>query len=128
MKWHFKPKAPEEFIKKFPEYPPLVLQLLYDRGLDTQKKIDEFFNPDYMGDLHDPFLMLGMKDAVERIMKAIEAKEKIVVFADYDCDGVCGGVILESVLKILGANLGNIYIPDRHVEGFGLNEIGRAHV
>ena len=71
MKWHIKPKAPEEFIKKFPEYPPMVLQLLYDRGLDTQGKIDEFFNPDYSQDLHDPFLMLGMKEAVECIVKAI---------------------------------------------------------
>ncbi|MBI4836934.1 MAG: DHH family phosphoesterase [Candidatus Portnoybacteria bacterium] len=121
-KWNIKPKAPEEFIKKFPEYPPLVLQLLYDRGLDTQEKIDEFFNPDYLGDLHDPFLMLGMKEAVGRITKAIAQKEKIVVFADYDCDGVCGGVILGSALKALGANLGNIYIPDRHIEGFGLNK------
>lgn len=122
MKWKLKPKAPEEFIKKFPEYPPMVLQLLYDRGLDTQEKIDEFFNPDYSQDLHDSFLMLGMKKAVKRIKKAIKKQEKIVVYADYDCDGVCGGVILESVLKKLGANLGDIYIPDRHKEGFGLNK------
>ena len=122
MKWHLKEKAPEEFIKKFPEYPPLALQLLHDRGLDTQEKIDEFFNPDYSGDLHDPFLMLGMKEAVKRIKKAIKKKEKICVFADYDCDGVCAGVILESCLKELGANLGEIYIPDRHKEGFGLNK------
>lgn len=121
MKWNFKAKAPEEFIKKFPEYPPLALQLLYDRGLDSQEKIDEFFNPDYLGDLHDPFLMLGIKEAVKRIKQAIEKKEKICVFADYDCDGVCAGVILESCLKELGANLGDIYIPDRHKEGFGLN-------
>ncbi|OIP78894.1 MAG: hypothetical protein CO002_01500 [Candidatus Portnoybacteria bacterium CG_4_8_14_3_um_filter_44_10] len=122
MRWNIKSKVPETFIKKFPEYPPLVLQLLYDRGLDTQEKIDEFFNPDYLGDLHDPFLMLGMKEAVGKILKAIARREKIVVFADYDCDGICGGVILESVLKVLGANLGNIYIPDRHIEGFGLNK------
>lgn len=122
MKWNLKPKAPEEFIKKFPEYQTLVLQLLYDRGLDTQEKIDEFFNPDYLEDLHDPFLMLGMKEAVKRIKKAIKKQEKIVVFADYDCDGVCAGVILESCLKELGVNLGDIYIPDRHKEGFGLNK------
>jgi single-stranded-DNA-specific exonuclease len=122
MKWHLKEKVPTEFIEKFPEYPPLVLQLLYDRGMDTQEKIDEFFNPDYLEDLHDPFLMMGMKEAVERIVKAIKKQEKISVFADYDCDGVCGGVILETALKALGADLGDIYIPDRHKEGFGLNE------
>jgi single-stranded-DNA-specific exonuclease len=122
MKWHIKEKVPKEFIKKFPEYPSIVLQLLYDRGLDTQGKIDEFFNPDYSQDLHDPFLMLGMKQAVARIKKAIKKKEKIAVFADYDCDGVCAGVILETTLRKLGANLGDIYIPDRHKEGFGLNK------
>ncbi len=122
MRWNIKPKAPKEFIEKFPEYPPLVLQLLYDRGLKTQAEIDEFFNPDYSEDLHDPFLMLGMKEAVKRIKKAIKKQEKIIVFADYDCDGVCAGVILEASLRALGANLGPIYIPDRHKEGFGLNK------
>jgi len=122
LKWTIKQRAPEEFIKKFLEYPPLVLQLLYDRGLTTQEKIDEFFHPDYSQDLHDPFLMLGMKEAVERIKKAIKGQERIVVFADYDCDGVCGGVVMEAGLKALGANLGGIYIPDRHKEGFGLNK------
>jgi single-stranded-DNA-specific exonuclease len=122
MKWHLKEKVPKEFIERFPEYPPLVLQLLYDRGLDTQEEIDEFFNPDYSQDLHDPFLMLGVKEAVKRIKKAIKKQEKVVVFADYDCDGVCGGVVLEASLRALGANLGSIYIPDRHKEGFGLNK------
>lgn len=122
MRWRIKEKIAEEFIKKFPEYPRIVLQLLHDRGLKTQKAIDEFFSPDYSEDLHDPFLMLGMKEAVARIKKAIKKQEKISVFADYDCDGVCAGVILESTLKVLGANLGDIYIPDRHKEGFGLNK------
>lgn len=121
MRWNLKPKAPEEFIEKFPEYPPLVLQLLYDRGLDTQEKIDEFFNPDYLGDLHDPFLMLGMKEAVERIQAAIARKEKIVAFADYDCDGVCGSIILKEIIEKLGGVVEEVYIPDKATEGYGLN-------
>jgi len=121
MIWHFKPKAPEEFVKKFPEYSPLVLQLLWDRGLISQKAIDEFFNPDYEGDLHDPFLMLGMKKAVKRILKAIKKQEKIFIFGDYDADGVCGAVILKTAFEALGANLGGVEIPDRIAEGYGLN-------
>jgi single-stranded-DNA-specific exonuclease len=121
MNWHFKPKAPENFIKQFPEYSPLVLQLLYDRGLKTQSQIDEFFNPDYEEDLHDPFLMKGMKKGVKRIIKAIKKKEKIIVYGDYDADGVCSSVILIAALKALGAQNLAVYIPDRSKEGYGLN-------
>lgn len=122
MLWQFKQRAPEEFIKQFPECQPTVLQLLYNRGLRTQQQIDGFFNPDFEGDLHDPFLMLGVKEAVKRIGKAIKKREKIAVFGDYDCDGVCGTVILKTILEQLGADLsGGVYIPDRIVEGYGLN-------
>jgi single-stranded-DNA-specific exonuclease len=121
MVWNIAPKAPEEFIKNFPEYNPLVLQLLYNRGLRTQQAIDEFFNPDYEGDLHDPFLMLGVSEAVKRIQKAIKKQEKIAIFGDYDADGVCGTVILKTVLEALGAKLAGVFIPNRMIEGYGLN-------
>lgn len=122
MIWKVRPKAPDEFVKKFPEYQPVVLQLLYSRGLTTQEKIDEFFNPDYQEDLHDPFLMLGMEKAVKRILKAIKKQEKIAIFGDYDADGVCGTIILKTALEEFGANLsGGLHIPDRKVEGYGLN-------
>ena len=122
MLWQLKPKAPEEFIKQFPEYSPAILNLLYNRGLRVQAQIDEFFNPDYEGDLHDPFLMLGVKKAVKRLGRAIAQQEKIAIFGDYDCDGVCGAVILKTVLEELGADTsGGVYIPDRNLEGYGLN-------
>jgi single-stranded-DNA-specific exonuclease len=121
MNWNIAPKASDEFIKKFPEYNPLILQLLANRGLKTQKEIDEFFNPDYEGDLHDPFLMLGMKEAVKKILEAIKKKEKITIFGDYDADGVCGTVILKTVLEALGASEIGIFIPNRMIEGYGLN-------
>ncbi|PIQ75323.1 MAG: single-stranded-DNA-specific exonuclease RecJ [Candidatus Portnoybacteria bacterium CG_4_8_14_3_um_filter_40_10] len=121
MNWVLKPKPFEKFIKQFPEYQPLVLQLLYNRGLKTQKAIDEFFNPDYGEDLHDPFLMLGMKEAVKRISKAIKKQEKIAIFGDYDADGVCGAVILKTILEALGAKLNGVFIPNRMTEGYGLN-------
>ena len=121
MNWKLKPQPPQEFINQFPEYEPIVLQLLHARALRDQKAIDEFFNPDYDEDLHDPFLMLGMDRAVKRILKAVKKQEPIVIFGDYDADGICGAAILQKTFKVLGANLMDTYIPDRAREGYGLN-------
>lgn len=122
MNWQLKEQAPQKFIEDFPEYSPMVLQLLYHRGLKTQEAIDEFFNPDYEGDLHDPFLMLGVAEAVKRLQQAIKKQEKIAIFGDYDTDGVCGAIILKAVLEELDADLsGGIFIPNRLKEGYGLN-------
>lgn len=118
--WKINKKPPKRFLEQFPEYSRLTLQLLWDRKLKTQKAIDEFFNPDYNEDLHDPFLMKGMKKAVERIEKALKNKEKITIFGDYDADGVCGTAILSETLNALGINP-DTYIPDRNKEGYGLN-------
>ena len=122
MKWNLKSKAPSAFLKQFPEYSPLICNLLYNRNIKTQKQIDEFFNPDYLDDIHDPFLLKGMKKAVERIVKAIEKKEKIFIYGDFDADGVCSSAILFLTLKELKAKKPEIYIPDRDKEGHGLNE------
>ena len=122
MQWKIKPKASSAFFKQFPEYSSLVSQLLYNRGLKTQQQIDEFFNPDYGEDLHDPFLLKGMEKTVKRIFQAVEKQEKIVIYADYDVDGVCSGVILFSTLQSLGAKNLQVYIPDRSKEGHGLNK------
>jgi len=121
MKWIFKKKIPKKFINQFPEYSPLVLRLLYHRGLKTQAQIEEFFYPDYARHLHDPFLMKDMDKAVKRIIKALKRKEKVVIFGDYDCDGICSALILETALRALGINNLEVYIPDRHQEGYGLN-------
>jgi len=123
MIWKLKDRAPEKFVSSFPEYPSAVLNLLYHRGFKTQAQVDEFFNPDYEGDLHDPFLMLGMKEAVKRIKQAIRKQEQLAIFGDYDADGVCGAVVLKTILEKLGANLrGGVFIPNRLKEGYGLNE------
>ena len=118
--WKINEKPPKEFLEQFPEYSRLTLQLLWDRGLKTQKAIDEFFNPDYDEDLHDPFLMKGMDQVVKRIKMALANKEKITVFGDYDADGVCGAAILAKTIKVFGAEP-DVYIPDRNKEGYGLN-------
>ena len=122
MIWKLKEAAPPEFISGFPEYSLATLNLLYHRQIKMQQQIDEFFNPDYEQDIHDPFLMLGIGEAVKRINQAIKKDELIAIFGDYDADGVCGSVILKTVLEKLGAKVGKVYIPNRLKEGYGLSE------
>ncbi|MFH1226227.1 MAG: DHH family phosphoesterase [bacterium] len=119
-KWQIAPPIDTEFINQFPEIPLLVLQLMHNRGLLTQKAIDEFLNPDYGQDSHSPFLFKDMAKAVAEIFSTIEKKEKIAVYGDYDADGVCGSVILTETLSALGGQV-EVYIPHREKEGYGLN-------
>lgn len=119
-KWKVMSGIDVAFRSQFPEIDPLVLQLLYNRGIITQEKIDEFLNPDYGKDSHDPFLLSGMDKAVERIMKAIIEKENIMVYGDYDADGVCATAVVVSILKGLGI-IPHVHIPYRESEGYGLN-------
>lgn len=120
--WQLKEKAPQEFTEKFPELPPIVTQLLFSRNLHSQEAVDEFLLPDYSQDIHDPFLFKDMDKACQRIYQAIEQKELITVYADYDADGVSSAVILNSVLTDLGAQV-NVYLPHREKEGYGLNVV-----
>jgi len=128
MQWRLKPKAPAGFFKKFPEFPPLIVQLFYSRGLKTQEQVDEFFNPDYQADLHDPFLMKGIRKATKRICQALKKKEPMAIYGDYDADGVCSTAILFLTLKALGAKDIKIYIPDREKERHGLNQAAIKHL
>jgi len=121
-KWILKASAPESFRMQFREYPDPVLHLAWQRGLVTQEALDEFFHPDYGSDLHDPFLYKDMDKACQRVKKALESGERIVVFGDYDADGTCGTVILTTLLRDLGGDVVS-YLPDRFEEGHGLTEI-----
>ncbi len=118
--WRVADPVPEDVRKQFPELQPLVLQLLWNRGLRTQTAIDEFLNPDWGTDIHDPFLFKDMQKAVARIQKGIAAKEKIIVHGDYDADGVCSSAVLHTTLQALGADV-EVYLPHREREGYGLN-------
>jgi single-stranded-DNA-specific exonuclease len=94
---------------------------LENRGIKTAEEAEAFLNPDYERDVHDPFLLPDMNEAVERILQAIEEKQKIVIYSDYDADGIPGGVVLHDLFEKIGhENFAN-YIPHRHLEGFGLN-------
>ncbi len=121
-KWIVAEPMPKDFQDNFPEVSPVVLQLLYNRNLKTQDEIDEFTNPDYGQDIHDPYLFKDMKKVIARIQQALKNKEKILVHGDYDADGVCGAAIIVSALKIIDPDCNvDVYLPHREIEGYGMN-------
>ena len=111
----------DKILKELNSYDSFTQILLANRGITTAEEADKFLNPDYERDSHDPFLILNMEKAVSRVLEAVDKEEKIVVFGDYDCDGIPGSVILHDFFeKIEYKNFSN-YIPHRHKEGYGLN-------
>src|SRR5690348_4682523 len=98
-KWILAQPVSEEVKLRFPEVSPIVLQLLQNRGLDTQDAIDVFLGPDWSRDVNAPHLFSQMKQAVERVFLSLEQGEVITVHGDYDADGVCGSTVLLSTLR-----------------------------
>lgn len=121
-RWTVLPDPPESFLTDFPNLPPIVARLLYHRNLRTQEQIDEFLNPDYGTDIHDPFLFQDMAKATDRIFLAMERQERIVVHGDYDADGVSAAVILTSLFRALTYKEFDIFLPHRETDGYGLNK------
>ena len=119
--WILNKQASPDFLSKFGEYPKVVGQLLFERNLDTPEKADYFFDPQYNGGLHDPFLLKNMKLACERIFKAMNKKEKIVIYSDYDVDGVSAATVLGEFFKRADYPF-ELYLPDRLKGGHGLNQ------
>ena len=101
--------------------PQILQKLLAERGIVDPKQAEIFLNPNYDTDLHDPFLMRDMEKACVRLFEAFEAKEKIIIYADYDCDGIPGAVILDDLFKKIGYKNYEVYIPMMNSEGYGLN-------
>ncbi|WP_099362030.1 single-stranded-DNA-specific exonuclease RecJ [Fredinandcohnia onubensis] len=99
---------------------PLVASLLVNRGLTTVQEAREFLEPDLL-EFHDPFLLDQMDTAIDRINTAIKNEEQILVFGDYDADGVSSTTVMVTALKEKGANV-EFYIPNRFTEGYGPNE------
>ena len=97
----------------------LTAKILIHRGITNAVDADKFLNADTAQEFYNPMQMLGMEDAVDRIILAIEGEEKICVYGDYDVDGMSGVSLLTRALKNFGANV-EFYIPDR-TEGYGIN-------
>ncbi len=112
---------PETAAESLKAYPELLRKLLYYRGIEAQDKAHEFLNPSYETGLHDPFLMKDMDKAVERILAAIERQERILVYSDYDADGIPAAVVMHDFFTAIGYKNFEIYIPHRHTEGYGLH-------
>ncbi|MEK7118747.1 MAG: single-stranded-DNA-specific exonuclease RecJ [Patescibacteria group bacterium] len=100
---------------------PLTKILLEKRGIVDSLAQERFLYPDYERDTNDPFLILNMERAVLRILSAMKRGERIVIYGDYDCDGIPGSVILHDVFTKIGYKNFLNYIPHRHTEGYGLN-------
>ncbi|MBX4215557.1 single-stranded-DNA-specific exonuclease RecJ [Candidatus Parcubacteria bacterium] len=112
------PKSAEDELAG---YDLLTRKLLWNRGIGSRAAAEKFLAPDWERDSHDPFLIKGMGRAVERILEAIESGEKIIIYGDYDCDGIPGSVILHDFFRKINYGHFANYIPHRHKEGYGLN-------
>lgn len=118
--WNIKAQIDDEIKNDLGEYSSLVKQLLFNRGIKKREQAEKFLNPKY-ADLHDPFLILNMDKAVDRVLSAIDKGEKIGIYGDYDCDGIPGSTVLHDFFQKIGYNNFVVYIPHRYKEGYGLN-------
>jgi len=114
--WSLLPPPPD--TAQIPISNPTLRALLIRRGVDDEESYRRFVAP-AIGDLHDPSTIHGMNHACERIMRAIRDKEAIVIYGDYDVDGVTSIVMLRTVLRSLGADV-DFVVPHRLVDGYGL--------
>ena len=109
------------FAEKF-RLPIKVIQLIVSRGYTTEKEIRDFLNPSYQM-LNDPFQLKNMRQALDRINQALNHKEKILIFGDYDVDGVSATAVMIKTFEKLNYKV-NFYLPNRYIDGYGLtNEV-----
>ena len=109
-----------ETEKELASYSQLTQRLLVNRGITSRDGAYNFLFPSYEDHSHDPFLLKDMERAIDRIHSAIQNSEKIGVYADYDCDGIPGAVVMSDFFDLVGYKNYTVYIPDRHKEGYGL--------
>ncbi|MCO5182896.1 MAG: single-stranded-DNA-specific exonuclease RecJ [Anaerolineae bacterium] len=120
--WQVAPPVPAQYQQKFSHIPPILLQILYNRGITQAGAIQSFLERRYLLE-DDPFQLPDMDKAVMRIRQAIDDDETVVVYGDFDADGVTSTVLLTQALRGLGMRRSQArpYIPDRVDEGYGLN-------
>ena len=112
---------PEEFLKLSKKYKldTLAAQILWQRGIRAEEEIQAYLNPD-LQQLHDPFLLHDMEKATQRILTAIENGQNILIYGDYDADGMTASSVMKSALHELGAEV-QVYLPNRFTDGYGPN-------
>ena len=120
--WHFPEVSNQKAIKTLSEtfgITELIAKILVNRGYDTVEAANAFLRPELSG-LHDPFLLHDMDKAIERLMQAIDSGQKIIVYGDYDVDGMTSTAIMTWALELMGANV-NYFVPSRFSDGYGPN-------
>ncbi len=125
LEWLVAPEPDYRLVEQLSselDLPRIVVKILLNRGLKSADEIKGFINPEF-SDLADPFRLPDMEKAVERLVEALRDNEKIMVYGDYDVDGVTASALMFLVLNKLGAQV-VYYLPNRLVEGYGLSEEG----
>ena len=121
--WAFDPKTPDEAfleLAKAHKLDEMTSQFLYNRGIDSEEKLTDFLTLD-ISKLHDPYLLYDMDKAVSRLRLAIENGEQILIYGDYDADGMTSASIAKEALEMLGAEV-QVYLPNRFTDGYGPNQ------
>lgn len=129
FRWCAKVTPPAEKVARLSEainVSPQIATILLQRGIESYEQAEKFFRPK-VEDLHNPFLMKDMDKAYARIVQALNAKEKILVYGDYDVDGTTAVSIVYSFFRNFHPNLIDYYIPDRYKEGYGISKAGIDH-
>lgn len=120
--WNFKPLPPQAIVIQLQQElnisEPLAI-LLAQRGITTFQQAKDFFRPT-LSQLHNPFLMKGMKEAVTRLDHALKSNETILIYGDYDVDGTSAVSLMERYLSTFTSKLFT-YVPDRYTEGYGIS-------
>ena len=119
--WHLRSPDPAlvSHLCESSQLSKIVAGLLVNRGITAPDDANQFLKPS-LQQLVDPFTMLGMDTAVERILSAIKADEKITIYGDYDVDGMTSAAILTRFFRSVGYEP-NCFLPNRFTDGYGLN-------
>jgi len=123
-KWFVNRTNPEyvEYLSKAASISPVLAQILINKGVRTPEDVHDFLNP-RISNLSDPFELSGVQIAVERIKKAVERNERVLVHGDYDADGLSATAIMFHTLKGLGLDV-HYFVPNRVTQGYGFNPAG----
>ncbi|MEO0376178.1 MAG: single-stranded-DNA-specific exonuclease RecJ [Cyanobacteria bacterium P01_A01_bin.17] len=122
QKWIIEPKPDQSLVREYAEafsLAPIVVELAIQRGFSQQDKLEEFLYP-RLKDLGNPFSLPGVTEAVKRILAAAETEETVILYGDYDVDGVSSIALLDSVLSAYGIKT-HCFLPTRLEEGYGLS-------
>lgn len=125
LKWVVQPDPDFKTVSKLSQeldIPEIAARILASRGVYDSQIASKFLDPQ-MSDLFDPFAISNMDKAVDRVIQALKANEKIMIYGDYDVDGITATALMFLILNRLGANV-SYYLPNRLIEGYGISEDG----